>query len=63
MTQANPNTVIASFQPEGAQRRSDVEYAFIQEGGRWRLDTMSGVAGDEPWELRKLVKTLTDELK
>ena len=55
--------VTASFQPEGAQKRMEVKYAFVQEGGAWRLDTMSGVAGDEPWELRKLVKILTDELK
>ena len=57
------STVVASFQPEGAPKRMEVKYSFVQEGGGWRLDTMSSTAGDEAWELRKLVKTLTDELK
>ena len=63
ITQTDAATVVAAFQSEGAAKTTEVRYVFVEEGGGWRLDTMSGVAGDEPWELRKLVKILTDELK
>ena len=33
-----------------------VRYSFVREGGGWRIDDISGGAGDEKWDLRDIVK-------
>ena len=57
--------LIEVWQDRYAELRAltEVKYVFIEEDGGWRLDTMSSSADGEAWELRALIKTLTDELK
>ena len=57
------SSVIASFQSHNEKARISVKYDFITEDGGWKLATMSGRAFDETWELRALIKAITEELK
>ncbi len=33
-----------------------VRYVLVREGGGWRIDDISGGAGDDKWDLREIIK-------
>ena len=47
--------VVASFD-DGAGKKSQVRYLFKRERGVWKLDDMTGVRGDDRWDLRGILK-------
>jgi hypothetical protein len=46
--------VDASFD-RGANDRDVVRYVFVREGGAWKIDDISGGAGESKWDLRDII--------
>jgi hypothetical protein len=36
--------------------KHDVRYSFVREGEAWKVDDISGGAGDDKWDLRDIIK-------
>jgi Protein of unknown function (DUF3828) len=43
--------------PVTPTRANTLHYTLVHEGGRWLIDDISGVAGGEAWDLRRMLES------